>query len=475
MGCPANRRIKGMRRSFQFADLFAGLGGFHLAAAKLGGCCVFASEIDETLRGFYRKNFGLQPKGDIREINPSTIPDHDLLCAGFPCQPFSKAGGQIGWSDTIRGTVFWDIVEVLRVRRPALLLLENVAHFVRHDSGNTYQRVREALEKLGYTVDYRQLSPHQFAVPQIRERTYMVGCLGSLNGFEWPMPESGAFDVSIDQVLDKNPADANPLGDQVVRCLDVWQEFLELFPLQAKLPSFPIWSMEFGATYPYDYDSLSRVPLSSLRATRGSFGYSLERMPREEIYQHVPSYARGSRGVFPPWKKLFIRQNREFFMEHRGRLKRWLPKIQVFPSSLQKLEWNCQGEVRDIWRYVIQFRASGVRVKRTNTSPSLVAMTTTQVPIIAWERRYMTTRECARLQSMEELSHLPKGIAAMKALGNAVNVRVVTRILERLLEFLPTRSLQTTSSRPLDSSLAQCEQTPTAIPMQCVEQSCLHH
>jgi DNA (cytosine-5)-methyltransferase 1 len=420
-------------KKFRFVDLFAGLGGFHLAAEHLGGECVFASEIDEGLREVYQSNFGIEVRGDIRDIKPTQVPSHDLLCAGFPCQPFSKAGDQMGWNDAVRGTVFWNIVEILRLRRPRLVILENVAHFVRHDSGNTYQKVKQALESLGYAVDCRQFSPHQFGVPQIRERIYMVGSRGSLAGFEWPKPETTTADVSIRTMLDINPSEAGKLSRQVIQCLEVWQEFLELFPKKTKLPSFPIWGMEFKATYPYDRDSLSRVPLGELQQTRGCFGKSLKGLTREEIYKLVPSHARGAHGVFPHWKKLFIRQNREFYLEHKKRIDPWLPQIQVFPPSLQKLEWNCQGEERDIWQYVLQFRASGVRIKRANTSPSLVAMTTTQVPIIGWERRYMTARECAKLQSMGKLVYLPKGIPAMKALGNAVNVTVVEKILGKLL------------------------------------------
>jgi DNA (cytosine-5)-methyltransferase 1 len=417
----------------KFVDLFAGLGGFHLAAKQLGGECVFASEINPKLQTTYKANFGIEPAGDIRKIDPKDVPSHDLLCAGFPCQPFSKAGDQMGWKDTIRGTVFFNIVEILHYHKPKFLILENVAHFVRHDKGNTYARVRESLELLGYKVKHTQLSPHKFGIPQIRERIYMVGRLGGLDGFRWPAQETNGDELSVCDVLDRNPVDADGLSEQVVSCLDTWQEFLKVFPEDEQLPSFPIWSMEFKATYPYMQDSLYRVKLERLRKSRGCFGKTLNTQYRRDILARVPSYARGEKDAFPEWKRVFIRQNRALYRKHQSSIRPWLPKIKLFPPSLQKLEWNCHNEDRYIWKYVIQFRASGVRVKRTTTSPSLVAMTTTQVPIIGWERRYMTVRECARLQSMNDLKYLPNRTTAMAALGNAVNVKVARLVLERLL------------------------------------------
>ncbi|MGC3992068.1 MAG: DNA (cytosine-5-)-methyltransferase [Chthoniobacteraceae bacterium] len=214
----------------KFIDLFSGLGGFHLAASALGNKCVFACEIDPLLRATYEKNFGIAPAADINDVDPLSVPEHDLLCAGFPCQPFSKAGEQAGWADAKRGTVFNKVVEILRAKKPKYLILENVAHFVKHDEGNTYARVRSALEDLGYQVKPGQLSPHQFGVPQIRERMYMVGRLdGELDKFEFPEAETSGADLSIQSVLDKKPKEALKIGPRVISSMEVWQDFLKKF------------------------------------------------------------------------------------------------------------------------------------------------------------------------------------------------------------------------------------------------------
>jgi len=419
--------------TFDFIDLFAGLGGFHLAAAKLGGRCVFASEINPKLRSVYQKNFSMNPAGDIRQVDANDIPKHQLLCAGFPCQPFSKAGDQDGLADSERGQVFFEVLRIIDRHHPEYLLFENVANFVRHDKGNTYQRIRYELKRRGYDIQYNQFSPHQFGIPQIRERIYLVGAKNRLSNFEWPIPPTNLPPLNLRSILARNLTNFKPISDNVIHCIETWQNIIQSIPNDNPLPSFPIWAMEFGATYPLKYDSLWKCPLEKLQKSKGSFGQRLTGLSRKEIMALIPSYASYRKDSFPEWKRRFIEQNRAFYEKYKKEIKPHLQILQLFPASFQKLEWNCKGEPRDLWRYILQFRASGLRVKRPTTSPSLVAMTTTQIPIIGWLKRYMTLRECARLQSMNDLHWLPEGDAGFKALGNAVNVYVAHTILAQLV------------------------------------------
>lgn len=423
-----------MYKNFRFVDLFAGLGGFHVALQKLGGTCVFAVEWQGHLQDLYEENFGLRPRGDIRDVQPSSVPAHDILCAGFPCQPFSKAGEQLGFECTRQGDLFFNVAAIIEEKSPRYFILENVPNLLQHDGGKTFERIKSILIGLGYSLDARRLSPHQFGIPQIRERLYIVGSREGLNGFEWPVPTKKP--TSIRTVLGHQPADAKNLSAQVERCLIVWDDFLKRSPESVAFPSFPIWSMEFGADYPYEdgtpYQVLSSKGTRGLAKYKGSHGIPLSQLAPEARWDALPSHARTEQFAFPTWKRRFIRQNREFYAANRKWIDPWLSKILPFPSSLQKFEWNAQGGERDIWRYIIQFRASGVRVKRPTTAPSLIAMTDTQVPIIGWERRYMTPRECAGLQSLDDLTLPANRSKAFAALGNAVNADVVGSIAASL-------------------------------------------
>jgi DNA (cytosine-5)-methyltransferase 1 len=163
-------------RQLKFIDLFAGLGGFHLALDHLGHKCVFASELNNELRDLYVKNHNTKIEGDINLVNVNLIPSHDILCAGFPCQPFSQAGARLGLEDPRNGNLFYKIVEILNRHKPEFVFLENVANLKGHDDGNTWKVIYDELSKL-YEVKVDTLSPHHFGIPQHRSRFYIVGRL----------------------------------------------------------------------------------------------------------------------------------------------------------------------------------------------------------------------------------------------------------------------------------------------------------
>ena len=430
----------------KFIDLFAGLGGFHQALHDLGHTCVFASDIDKQLIQLYEKNFGITPQGDIREIAVEDIPSHDILCAGFPCQPFSKAGDQQGFNCPRNGDLFDYVLKIIKYHKPTYIMLENVASIQNHDNGNTWRSIEQQLRDAGYDIKARQLSPHRFGIPQIRERFFIVGSRKGLDNFSWPEERHDAT-LSIKSILDYRPKDARRLSKQASECLKTWQRFIDHVPVDISIPS-PLWSMEFGATYPFEDTTPYAVGVKKLKKYLGSHGKDLSKLSDSQVMAALPSHARVAQEKFPKWKIDFIRQNREFYNKHKEWIDEWMPEILKFPSSLQKLEWNCKGEKRNIWKYLIQFRASGVRVKRPTTSPTLISMTSTQVPIIGWERRYMTPKECSRLQSMDGLANLPDNpTKAFEALGNAVNVNIVESIASKLIATEKSTNGNFTTSR----------------------------
>ena len=170
---------------FTFIDLFAGIGGFHQAAKKLGGNCVFASEIDNYARQSYFENYNIQPFGDITNINSIDIPNHDILFAGFPCQPFSIIGNRKGFDDT-RGTLFFEIARILKEKMPTAFVLENVKQLVSHNNGKTLDVILDTLNTIGYKTYYNILNALDYGLPQKRERIIIVGFLDHSVQFTFP-------------------------------------------------------------------------------------------------------------------------------------------------------------------------------------------------------------------------------------------------------------------------------------------------
>lgn len=187
-----------MNNNNTFIDLFAGIGGFHMGLSKLGMKAVFASEIDKHARETYLINHGIDVtlfNDDIRAINPEDIPDHSILCAGFPCQPFSQAGHKKGFEDgdkSERGNLFFCILDILEAKRPKSFILENVRHLLKHDNGDTFKRIYDELRSIGYSVNYKVIKASEFGRPQLRPRIYIVGFdeeqVDTSTQFEFPKP-----------------------------------------------------------------------------------------------------------------------------------------------------------------------------------------------------------------------------------------------------------------------------------------------
>lgn len=417
----------------RFIDLFSGLGGFHVALTHLGHECVFASEINPLLSSLYKENFGITPAGDITRINPEDIPEHDILCAGFPCQPFSKAGLQKGITD-YRGQLIDNIVDILSVHQTPFFILENVRNLEGHNNGETWEYIKESLENIGYSVDKRIISPHQIGIPQHRERIFIIGSLNGLEHFQWfniePNLPTNIHDVI--ESIDDYP-DEFKIENEKLAVLNIWQKFLDILPSNVE-PYSPLWTMEFGATYPYEDVDIHKLSLIELKKFKGKFGEPLIGNTKEEIFSKLPNYVKTQKGKFPKWKQNFIKRNRLFYQEHFDVINEILPDIiKLNVESWQKFEWNCKGEEKNIWRYLIQFRGSGVRVKKTDYFPSLVTVRT-QMPIIGWKKRYVLPVEGARIQSLPNNLILPEEASScFKALGNSVNTEIIRLIAERLI------------------------------------------
>lgn len=417
---------------FKFIDLFCGIGGFHQAMSDLGGECVFASDIDADCRKTYSRNYHLDPAGDITKIEASDIPEHDVLCAGFPCQAFSKAGKRLGFADETKGTLFFDILRILKYHQPKYALLENVRNLASHDKGNTWRVIHDSLIEVGYNViDYPVIfSPHYIGIPQHRERVFIMCVrkdIGDIPNFHFN--EKNIPSCSIDDILLKDEEIPNlekyKLTKEQIDWIDLWNEFIQNIKCE-KLPGFPVWA-----------DSLCSLEDNHM-------------MPQFEN--------------LPKWHQNFILKNNELWKNNKDFIAKWLPKAKqnpLFFGAKAKLEWQAgQPETPNLWEHIMQIRPSGLRVKPGTYFPALVAIT--QTSIVGKRKRFLTPRECARLQSFpDSFIYDDKDTQAYKQFGNGINVELVSLfarymfgdedIREQFSLAQQGRSKKTTRKKPIDT------------------------
>ena len=298
-----------------------------MALTSLGHECVFACESDPELRELYRLNYpdARSVRGDIRN-SKDAVPEHDILCAGFPCQPFSKSGTQSGLKDKTRGTLFHEIVDILATHQPPFVILENVGNFELHDGGRTWRIVRDSLSELGYQVRATEhvksnghglVSPHHLGYPHTRERFFVVASSNALPEDPFPPRHRRRKTTLAGLVQAKDELSAQDnlevgLSKDQIACIDHWNQFIQNIPDEQPLPSFPIWGDEIYARYPFAARTPFACSTDELLAMLRLNGKHREHT-KQELLSLLPSYARSEVARFPRWKQAYLRQNRRWF------------------------------------------------------------------------------------------------------------------------------------------------------------------
>ena len=383
--------------SLTYIDLFCGIGGFHQALNDLGAECILACDIDKNCRINYEQNYGIKPVNDIKDIDEHSLPDFDVLCGGFPCQPFSNGGKKKTFQDK-RGGLFDEIMRIVKVKQPKFMFLENVKHILKVSEGEVLKYIEEQIDLHGYVLQRFQMSPHDYGVPQQRERIYFV-CVRKDLYTGTPITLKAEDNVTIDvtTIIEKREDVDNQyyLKGDILEVLEAWDEMIQIF--------------EEGETI----------------------------SPTILIHDAYRNYTDEEFNNLAQWRKDYMIKNKRLIEKYRDAFAEWYTKHKDILSKREiygKLEWQV-GKVKandSIFNYFIQVRQSGIRVKKAHYFPTLVAIS--QIPIYGKEKRYITPRECARLQSFPDTYQIDENDKhSYKQFGNSVNVKNVKTVIESTL------------------------------------------
>lgn len=420
------------KKKFTFVDLFAGIGGFHQAMSSLGGHCVFACDINDACRKVYEINYRKNNKdliisSDINKVVESdTLPQFDVLCGGFPCQTFSKAGKRNGFQvvemyngeKDERGQLFFRIVDILKAHPECkYVILENVRNLADHK--DNWQVVCDELKALGFIITEEPVieSPHNFGIPQVRDRVYILGIKESVIKTELLREEKCITREMLKieshytlcpknclpMLLDEEVDPKYYLSEEHEEILAIWEEFLQ----NVKGVKSPFWLHKAGLGI-YDDEEYKRDPIIA--------------------YQEMPD-----------WKKKLVWKSRVMYNNNHEFIDKWARHHKMTERNLihQKFEWNASRDCTTIKQGITQFRQSGVRVKNPDYFPSLVAMNNT--PIV-WDEalgkyRYISPREAAKLQSFKKKFVFDESDSvSYRQLGNSVNVKLIKMFAKALFE-----------------------------------------
>ena len=386
-----------MSQSLTFIDLFCGIGGFHQALDGLGAKCILACDIDEKCRINYELNYGVKPVKDIKDINEKMLPDFDILCGGFPCQPFSNGGKKKTFEDK-RGLLFDEIMRIVKEKQPRFLFLENVKHILKVSEGKVLAYIEQQIDEHGYVLQRFQMSPHEYGVPQQRERIYFV-CVRKDIYNEMPIKliNEDTSVLTVSDILEHSNSIDNKyyLQGDILNVLEAWDEFIK--------------HVDVGETL----------------------------SPTILIHDAFKSYTEEQFNGLAAWRKDYMIKNRRILEKYKDFIGPWYTKHKELLSKREiygKLEWQV-GKVKEndsIFNYFMQIRQSGIRVRKENYFPTLVAIS--QIPIYGREKRYITPRECARLQSFPDTYTIaPNDKVSYKQFGNSVNVKNVKTVIQSTL------------------------------------------